>query len=274
MKLISNLDKMGKGIKKETRQKRDFAQLFSLMFYHFSTLFKCGIYAFIISLPLLSHGLAETGLCRVTRSVCRDKHSFGISDMNETIKKNFRQSLAVSIIDFITLLFLACDLYIANFILSGKVTIAICFAIAIVGFVLFSFSKFYRQMLIITFNKKVGEIYRDSLALAIVGFKRNIVAGIVLTLMYGLAVLTVWHLGTLGFIIVVLLYIFFFRWFRSLLVQFTVFPVIKKYLFDPYYDKHPDEDLEKRYNLGLISADEYFGEDENDEKINWDILFR
>ncbi len=274
MKLISNLDKMGKGIKKETRQKRDFAQFFSVMFYHFGTLLKCGIYAFIISLPFLSYGLAETGLCRITRSVCRDKHSFGISDMNETIKKNFKQSLIISFIDFIILAFLSFDFYIANFILSGKVTIAITFAVAIVGFVLFSFSRFYRQMLMITFNKKVGQIYRDSFALAIVGFKRNIVAGIVLTLMYGLAFLIAWYAGTIGFIIVVLLYIFFFRWFRSLLIQFTVFPVIKKYLFDPYYEKHPDEDLEKRYNLGLITADEYFGTDEDEEKINWDILFR
>ena len=49
----------------------------------------------------------------------------------------------------------------------------------------------------------------------------------------------------------VLLYILLFPSFRFLLVQFCTFPSIKKCIIDPYYRDHPDEDLDKRRDLGI-----------------------
>ena len=40
------------------------------------------------------------------------------------------------------------------------------------------------------------------------------------------------------------------------LIQFNVFPEVKKYIIDPYYEQHPDEDVEKRRELGLLDYDE------------------
>jgi len=39
--------------------------------------------------------------------------------------------------------------------------------------------------------------------------------------------------------------------FNALLIQFCTFPSIKKFIIDPYYAEHPDEDIEKRKRLGL-----------------------
>ena len=44
--------------------------------------------------------------------------------------------------------------------------------------------------------------------------------------------------------------------FRSFLIQYNVFPEVKKYIIDPYYEEHPDEDIEKRRELGLLDDDE------------------
>ena len=275
MKLISNLDKPGKGIKKTRRQKKDPAQFLSLIYYHFGTLFKSGLYAFLFSLPLITHGLAETGLAHITRSVSRDKHAFVPSDGVDAIKKNFRQSAAVSVIDFIILAIFAFNLYAAAFVIKTQLYSSVLYGFTVIGFTLFSFSRFYRQFIIITFSKPLREVYRDSFALGIIGFKRNFIAGAILTLCYVIAFALSWYMGVMGFMIDLILYATFFRWFRSVLVQFTVFPVVKKYLFDPYYNSHPDEDREKRYNLGLLTADEYFGPLEGDEEpINWDIMFK
>ena len=49
----------------------------------------------------------------------------------------------------------------------------------------------------------------------------------------------------------VLIYILFFPSFRYLLIQYCTFPSIKKYIIDPYYAEHPDDDIEKRHNLGI-----------------------
>ena len=34
-------------------------------------------------------------------------------------------------------------------------------------------------------------------------------------------------------------------------MQFCAFPAIKKYIIDPYYLEHPEEDIEKRRDLGI-----------------------
>ena len=45
--------------------------------------------------------------------------------------------------------------------------------------------------------------------------------------------------------------------FSFLLMQYCTFPSIKKYIIDPYYAEHPDEDIEQRKNLGIeIEEDE------------------
>jgi hypothetical protein len=44
--------------------------------------------------------------------------------------------------------------------------------------------------------------------------------------------------------------------YHYLVVQFGVFSSIKKYMIDPYYDEHPDADIEQRRNLGLDVGDE------------------
>jgi hypothetical protein len=36
-----------------------------------------------------------------------------------------------------------------------------------------------------------------------------------------------------------------------LLIQYFTFPCIKKVIIDPYYEEHPDEDIQKRLDLGL-----------------------
>ena len=49
----------------------------------------------------------------------------------------------------------------------------------------------------------------------------------------------------------VLLLILIYPCFNALLVQYCTFPSIKKFIIDPYYAEHPDEDIEKRKSLGL-----------------------
>jgi len=48
-----------------------------------------------------------------------------------------------------------------------------------------------------------------------------------------------------------LYFILLYPAFNALLVQFCIFPSIKKFIIDPYYAEHPNEDIEKRRRLGL-----------------------
>ena len=53
-----------------------------------------------------------------------------------------------------------------------------------------------------------------------------------------------------------LMYIFFLPAFRSFLIQFTIFPLVKRAIIDPYYKEHPNEDIDKRNDLNLEVSEE------------------
>ena len=53
--------------------------------------------------------------------------------------------------------------------------------------------------------------------------------------------------------------------FKFLLEQFCAFPAIKKFIIDPYYEAHPNEDIEKRRDLGLEIPEEKTDEDTEEE---------
>ena len=69
----------------------------------------------------------------------------------------------------------------------------------------------------------------------------------------------------------ILLYLLIFPSFKFLLVQFCVFPSIKKYIIDPYYLEHPEDDIEKRRDLGIEVEEEpkkIINEDGEEESEN------
>ena len=63
------------------------------------------------------------------------------------------------------------------------------------------------------------------------------------------------------------MFITIFPAFRLVLIQFTVFPLIKKLMIDPYYQEHPDEDREALYALNIVEEDE-----DDEERVFEDTL--
>jgi flagellar biosynthesis/type III secretory pathway M-ring protein FliF/YscJ len=56
-----------------------------------------------------------------------------------------------------------------------------------------------------------------------------------------------WQVAVLILIIVSL----FLPSFRSLLIQFTIFPLVQRLIIDPYYKEHPEADKQLRRDLNL-----------------------
>jgi hypothetical protein len=52
--------------------------------------------------------------------------------------------------------------------------------------------------------------------------------------------------------LLLLLTVCFYPGLMQLLIQHLVFPGVKTYLIDPYYAEHPEEDLEKRKDMGIL----------------------
>ena len=91
--------KEGPGIRKDAPKKKAFFVFFETFFRNFFKFVTINLVYVLLSIPVITHGMASAGITNVARNTARDKHSFGLSDFFETIRKNFKQSLIVGIIN-------------------------------------------------------------------------------------------------------------------------------------------------------------------------------
>lgn len=269
---LFNYEKEGPGIHKNAPKKKTFVVFFETFFRNFWKFITINLVYGIISLPVLTHGLSAVGITNVTRNIARDKHSFGLSDFFETIKKNWKQALPAGIINtFITaLLIFATGFYFGSDGIMATIGLAICLCMAFI----FLIMNFYMWTLIITFKFKLKQVYKNSFKFVFLNMKMNLLCGVILLLVYalfvGIFLLLPYYLTI---VLELMVFVCVVPAFRYLLIQFCTFPSIKKFIIDPYYKEHPDEDIEQRKNLGIeIEEDEPETENGEGENIQDDTV--
>ena len=141
---------------------------------------------------------------------------------------------------------------------------------------IFTVMNFFLWTLIITFKFTLKQVYKNSFKFAFINFKGNLVCFfsqvLVLAIYVGLLLLlSNWFLIVLA--IEIMVFAMTFPAFKYLLVQYCVFPSVKKYIIDPYYEAHPDEDLDKRRDLGVYTPEKTVivsedGEEESENVFN------
>lgn len=250
-----NYDKEGPGIDPNAPKKKTFFVFFETFFRNFWRFIPINAVYWLISLPVLSMGISGVGITHITRNIARDKHSFGLSDYFDTIKRNWKQALGAGIINTVVYALIA----IAGWFYYHLKGWGFAVGIGLTGAMLFIFlvMNFYVYTMIITFKLKLGAIYRNAFRFVFINLKSNLICGISLLGVYALYIAVLLLLPYyLTFYIVLLAVICTLPAFRFLLIQYCTFPAIKKYMIDPYYAAHPGEDIEKRRNLGLDIQEE------------------
>ena len=255
---LFNYEKEGPGISKNAPKKKTFIVFFETFFRNFWKFITINLVYDLISVPVLTNGLASAGLTNVTRNIARDKHSFGLSDFFDTLKKNWKQALPAGIINTLVYAMLFFDIYFFWFSSKGimaSVGVGICVCI----FFIFTVMNYYIWTLMITFKFTLKQIYKNSFKFVFINMKLNLLCFFSLLLVYAVNIGLIFLFQS-AFIIVltleIFLYILLYPSFRFLLVQFCTFPSIKKYIIDPYYLEHPDEDIDKRRDLGIEVEEE------------------
>ena len=227
---LFNYEKEGPGISKNAPKKKGFIVFFETFFRNFWKFIVINLVYGLISLPVLTNGLASAGLTNVTRNIARDKHSFGVSDLWDTV-----------------------DVYFFYFGSKGIMS-TIGLGISLCMLFIFTVMDYFVWTLIITFKFSLKQIYRNSFKFVFINMKMNLLCFFSILLVYAANVGILLLLSSYAIMVItfeVLLYILLFPSFRFLLVQFCTFPSIKKCIIDPYYRDHPDEDLDKRRDLGI-----------------------
>lgn len=244
----------GPGISKDAPKKKAFFVFFETYFRNFFKFFSLNLVYILLSLPAITHGMSSAGLTNVTRNIARDKHSFGLSDFFETIRKNWKQSLAVGVINIVITALLVFGIWFYNesYIQTQQILSFLGLVLSVSFLAIFAMMNFYIYTLMITFDFSIKMLYKNSFKFVFVNLWRNLLCGIILLAVYAVYVFIAIAFNDLRVVVIELIIAAVtLPAFRYLLVQFFTFGSIKKYIIDPYYKEHPDADIEKRRNLGL-----------------------
>ncbi len=267
---LFNYEKEGPGVDKNAPKKRAPIVFFEIYGRKFWQLFYANLLFLLTNLLVVTRGLADVGLCKITRNYAREKHAFVREDFFETIRKNWRQALPIGIINLVVtglFIFNASYYFLGMFpgvwgifgldttglqAMTPSILDYAVIAVSSFGYMVFTWMKYYIPMLVVTFKYSTKNIYMNAFKFAIVGLKQNLLISVILIALYVIVAALFlafgsWQIGILILIVASL----FLPTFRSLLIQFIIFPLVQKLIIDPYYKEHPDADKQLRRDLNL-----------------------
>lgn len=247
--------KPGPGVSKNEPQKKRFFLFWELYGRKFWKLMVANLLYILVSLPVVTRGLAEVGLTGITRSYAREKHAFLPGDFFDTIKKNWKQALLIGILELVAggIILFSLYFYWMSVLSSESFSLmaAIAAMVATLVAMLFVFARYYVYLQLITFKFSTKQLLRNSVLFAIGGMKQNLLITVTLAAVYALLAFLLYNFFWIALAIVIASALFVLPAFRSFLIQFTIFPLVKKTIIDPYYQEHPQEDIDKRLDLNL-----------------------
>ena len=201
----------------------------------FSTISKVLMYSAVTL--VFTFGLSTIGLVYNIRNICTGEHVYSWSDFFYAIKRNFKQGIVISIMDAVIIVVLVYDLIVYNassaYSFMNLVFFYAIIAVSAIDYVM----RFYIYLQLVTCKMSIGKMLKNSFLLTALGFKRNFV-GILALIAVAIAYVYIYIFLPQVAIILFCMFIF------SLLTYIGVYcayPVLKKYVIDPYYDQHPDE---------------------------------
>ncbi len=207
MGLFFNYDKPGKGVYKNTPEKKGVQLFFELLWRKLSKFMQVNFVYTIISLPVMvlyylifvylcsvsignlvdvdvinrlsvifailisilwGTGPMSAGFAYVMRNFARDEHTYVISDLFEKTRENFWHSLVIFLADIFVLLCGSLAIIIYwNMANGGNILFAFCAMFVFSVMIVYTAMHFYIYQLLVTFSNKIGELYKNAALLAL-----------------------------------------------------------------------------------------------------------
>jgi uncharacterized membrane protein YesL len=191
---------------------------------------------FLFCIPIVTIGPALAGMTKVLRNYVLEKNSFVFHDFWKGFTQNWKQSLPVGLLDvlFGVSAVAALKVYpaMAKSAESGG-TVYIVLCVISVSFALtLLMMNFYIMPMIVATDLSLSNIIKNSFYLTCAGLKKNVITLLIVSLISfiiyvsallhvtTLIIVPIWPISFLGFVI-----------------MFNSYPLIQKYVIDPYYEE-------------------------------------
>lgn len=192
-----------------------------------TTVLKCiGLVVIFLFGPL------NVGCTYVLRNTVKEQHVFLWSDFFYAIKKNLKQAIIFGVLDCLCIgaIFYALPFY---YTYATSFAMQMLFVAMIIITVLYFIMRIYIYLMIVTFDLGYKKLYKYAFILTTAGFKRNLMMLIGLFTLFVLSAYLVIFLKSLGLL---LLFVFTIA-FACMICIYCSYPVMKKYMIDPFYDE-------------------------------------
>lgn len=132
-------------------------------FLMFSSFLTMSIFA------LWGSGPASASFSYITRCFTREEHAWIFSDFFKIFKENFKQAIIVVVIDFVFLFVMvnAISFYWNSYIQNNQLLFALLVYVCCMVMIIYTFMHFYIYQMMITFECKIGQLYKNALLLAL-----------------------------------------------------------------------------------------------------------
>ena len=187
-------------------------------------------------LLLLSFGLATVGSVYNLRSVIRCEPLAPWSEFFPAIKRNLRQGIPIALMDAVMLFFLGYDLMV-YYVYAEQAFMQILFYIVLFFSLIYYVMRFHIYLILVTFDLKLSKLLKNALFLVFLGWKRSLLCVLASAITI---FVSIYLYGLLPFFGLLLPFVFTF----GILVYigvYAAYPVIEKYMIEPYYRDHPEE---------------------------------
>jgi uncharacterized membrane protein YesL len=254
MSLFGGYDQPGRGIPKAPAEKKGFFKFMEIYGRRGWKLVQLNLIYLLALLPVVTFGPATAAMTKICRNWSQERNAFVWADFWEAYKKNFKQSFVMGLVDlvFIVGFSVAIPTYSSWAKQSNMmyVPLIICLSCCIVFFMM----HFYIYLMIVSTNLTLGKILKNSFFLVSLGIKNSL---------WTLIVWIVVAFFVVGFPMISLFIIPFWPFsFICFVNSFNCYPVIRKYVIQPYYDARGEDNPEFDY----LKTDESIFEDKGAEE--------
>ena len=202
--------------------------------------------AIILALALIllvTWGWQNVGATYVLREMVTGKPAFVWSDYFYAVKRNLKQGFWFGIFDALVIAVLTVDfihLYYSN---SGFFESFLFFVICGI-IILYSIMRMYLYIMLVTFDMSFKKLLKNALIFSVLGIKRNVMAALGVGLLIFLNVIFIAFLLPYGIAIPIILPFIYLLALIGFISAYAAYPVIKKYMIDPYYDSNDETEEE------------------------------
>lgn len=219
-----------------------------------------GVILMLCFFPVIFLAPGNAGITKITRDFAREEPCFVWQDFIESARKNFKQSLAVSIFAYLgTLVFIMAFTFYYGMMNNDSFLSKFPFAITLVLCVLFVSMVIYLQLMVVTLDLKIGKIFKNAVILAVACLGKNIIAVLAIAVYCGLYAFIFYLSLGLQAAIIILIAVTVMVIFAliSYTANYIAFPQVSKFVIEPFYRNNPDKTAE-----GILSGS---GSDEADD---------